>query len=80
MARAEAYVQERVAAVPEGSSALDRLRAAIEGHGLDLSVLRMLILGALNWAIEWYRPGMLSASEVARHATTMICEGITARR
>ena len=48
--------------------------------GLDLSVLRMLILGALNWAIEWYRPGMLSASEVARHATTMICEGITARR
>ena len=135
VARAEAYVEERVAAVPEGGSALDRLRAAIEGHvlmvleigdytsanirifgqlpedirrrhlaqqraygnlwrslldgarrsgelrpDLDLSVLRMLILGALNWAVEWYRPGALSAGEVARQATTMICEGITAGR
>src|SRR5205823_2413644 len=34
VARANAYVQERVAAVPEGSPALDRLRAAIEGHVL----------------------------------------------
>ena len=133
VARAAAFVEERVAAVPEGASALDRLRAAIEGHvlmvleigdytsanirifgqlpadirrrhlaqqraygdlwrslleearaagelrpDLDLSVLRMLILGALNWTVEWYRPGMLSASEVARQATTMICEGVVA--
>jgi AcrR family transcriptional regulator len=133
VARAEAYVEERVAAVPEGGSALDRLRAAIEGHvlmvleigdytsanirifgqlpddirrrhlaqqraygdlwrslleearrsgelrpDLDLSVLRMLILGALNWTVEWFRPGALTATEVARHATTMICEGISA--
>jgi TetR/AcrR family transcriptional regulator, cholesterol catabolism regulator len=133
VARAAAYVEERVAAVPDGASALDRLRAAIEGHvlmvleigdytsanirifgqlpddirrrhlaqqraygdlwrslledarasgelrgDLDLSVLRMLILGALNWTVEWYRPGALDASEVARHATTMICEGISA--
>ena len=131
VARAAAFVEERLAAVPEGASALDRLRAAIEGHvlmvleigdytsanirifgqlpadirhrhlaqqraygdlwrslleearaagelrpDLDLSVLRMLILGALNWTVEWHRPGMLSATEVARHATTMICEGI----
>jgi len=135
VARASAYVEERVAAVPEGASALDRLRAAIEGHvlmvleigdytsanirifgqlpddirrrhlaqqraygdlwrslledarstgelraDLDLSVVRMLILGALNWTVEWYRPGALSAAEVARHATTMIGEGISAGR
>ena len=135
VARAAAFVEQRVAAVPDGASALDRLRAAIEGHvlmvleigdytsanirifgqlpddirrrhlaqqrtygdlwrslledaraagelrpDLDLSVLRMLILGALNWTVEWYRPGVLSATEVARHATTMICEGLGARR
>jgi AcrR family transcriptional regulator len=132
VARACGYVQERVAAVPEGSSALDRLRAAIEGHvlmvleigdytsanirifgqvpddvrarhladqraygnvwralledaraagelrpDLDLSVIRMLILGALNWTAEWYRPGSSqTAAEVAREATTMICDGV----
>jgi AcrR family transcriptional regulator len=134
VARACAYVEERVAAVPEGSPALDRLRAAIEGHvimvleigdytsanirifgqvpgdirlrhladqraygdvwrrlledaraagelraDLDLSVIRMLILGALNWSAEWYRPGSQSAAEVAREATAMICEGVGAR-
>ena len=135
VARAAAFVEERVAAVPEGGSALDRLRAAIEGHvlmvleigdytsanirifgqlpedirhrhlaqqrtygdlwrwlledaraagelrpDLDRSVVRMLILGALNWTVEWYRPGALSAIEVARQATTMICEGLGAGR
>ena len=133
VARAASFVEERVAAVPEGASALDRLRAAIEGHvlmvleigdytsanirifgqlpddirhrhlaqqraygdlwrslleeargagelrpDLDLSVVRMLILGALNWTVEWHRPGMLSAREVAGHATAMICEGLAA--
>lgn len=43
---------------------------------LDLSVLRMLILGALNWTVEWFRPGAQSAAEVARNATTMILEGV----
>ena len=135
VARAFAFVEERVAAVPDGSPALDRLRAAIEGHvlvvleigdytsanirifgqlpddirkrhlaqqraygdlwrglleesrragelreDLDLSVLRMLILGALNWTVEWYQPGAQSAAEVARNATTMICEGVTPPR
>jgi AcrR family transcriptional regulator len=134
VARARAYVQQRVAAMADGSPALDRLRAAIEGHvlmcleigdytsanirifgqvpddirarhladqraygnvwrglledaraageirpDLDLSVVRMLILGALNWTVEWYRPGTQSAAEIAREATTMICEGIGLR-
>ena len=134
VAKAFSFVEERVAEVPEGGPALDRLRAAIEGHvlvvleigdytsanirifgqlpdeirrhhlaqqraygdlwrrlledaraagelraDLDLSVLRMLILGALNWTVEWYRAGTLSAAEVARNATTMICEGVGVR-
>ncbi len=131
VARARAFVQDRVAALPEGASALDRLRAAIEGHVLmvleigdytsanirifgqvpddvwarhladqraygnvwrglledaraagdlrpdvDLSVIRMLLLGALNWTAEWFRPGRQTATEVAREATAMICDGI----
>ena len=133
VARAQDHVAERVAAVPEGRPALDRLRAAIEGHvqvaleigdytsanirifgqlpadirrrhlaqqraygdlwrslleearsagevrdDLDLSAVRMLILGALNWSVEWFQPGNLSATEVAAVASTMICEGVSA--
>lgn len=131
VARARAFVQERVAALPGEASALDRLRAAIEAHVLmvleigdytsanirifgqvpddvrgrhladqraygnvwrglledaraagdlrpdvDLSVIRMLLLGALNWTAEWFRPGRQSATEVAREAMAMICDGI----
>jgi AcrR family transcriptional regulator len=134
VARSRGYVQERVAALPDGAPALDRLRAAIEGHvltvleigdytsanirifgqvpddvrarhladqraygnvwralledaraageiraDLDLGVIRMLILGALNWTAEWYRPGPRTATEVAREATAMICDGLAVR-
>jgi AcrR family transcriptional regulator len=134
VARTRGYVQERVAALPDGASALDRLRAAIEGHvlmvleigdytsanirifgqvpddvrarhladqraygntwrallegaraageirsDLDLGVIRMLILGALNWTAEWYRPGPQTAIEVAREANAMICDGLGVR-
>ena len=47
--------------------------------GLDLSVVRMLALGALNWSVEWYRPGRRSPSEIAGHAATMILDGIRPR-
>ena len=43
---------------------------------VDLSAARMLILGALNWSAEWYRPGGLSAEELADQATTLLLEGI----
>src|SRR5258708_2703937 len=135
VARTRGYVQERVAAVPAGAPALDRLPAAIQGHvlmvleighhtsanirifgqipdavrarhladqraygnvwralleearaagelrpDLDLSIIRMLILGALNWTAEWYRPGSSqTAAEVAREATAMICDGVAVR-
>jgi AcrR family transcriptional regulator len=49
---------------------------------LDLSVVRMLTLGALNWSVEWYRKGRRSPSEIAAHAATLVLDGIgpTARR
>jgi AcrR family transcriptional regulator len=46
---------------------------------LDLSVVRMLALGALNWSVEWYRAGRRGPSEIAAHAATMILDGITPR-
>jgi AcrR family transcriptional regulator len=46
---------------------------------LDLSVARMLALGALNWSVEWYREGGRTPSEIAAHATTMILDGVTPR-
>lgn len=43
---------------------------------LDLPAIRMLILGALNWSVEWYRPGRLSAAEIAEQFATVILRGV----
>jgi AcrR family transcriptional regulator len=43
---------------------------------LNLSVVRMLILGALNWTAEWYEPSGLTPAEVAAHATAIVLEGL----
>lgn len=44
---------------------------------VDTSVIRMLILGALNWSVEWYRPtGRHRAEEVATQFVTMVFEGL----
>jgi TetR/AcrR family transcriptional regulator, cholesterol catabolism regulator len=47
---------------------------------LDLSVVRMLTLGALNWSVEWYdENGAQSPGEIAGHLSTMILEGLATR-
>jgi AcrR family transcriptional regulator len=44
---------------------------------VDLSVIRMLIFGALNWTVEWYQPGgRVSAEEVAAEFLAMVFEGL----
>jgi TetR/AcrR family transcriptional regulator, cholesterol catabolism regulator len=44
---------------------------------LDLSLVRMLTLGALNWSVEWYdERGGRSPAEIAAHLATMILEGL----
>jgi len=58
----------------------DAQKAGAIRSDLDLSALRMLILGALNWAVEWYQPGRrLTVDELARHATALVLDGITPR-
>ncbi len=44
--------------------------------GADLGLMRMLILGTLNYATEWYKPGRKPVSAVAEEATAMILGGI----
>jgi len=44
----------------------------------DLGLMRMLILGTLNYATEWYKPGRKPVSAVAEEATAMILGGISA--
>lgn len=43
----------------------------------DLSGLRMLLLGALNWSPEWFDPTRLSADELVAQLMQMMRHGIT---
>lgn len=45
---------------------------------LDLSVVRMAIMGALNWAADWYKPGKLSPERVAHDIVSMTLHGLAA--
>jgi len=48
---------------------------------LDLSVVRMLTLGALNWSVEWYdAKGAEDPAAIAAHLSTMMLDGLVTRR
>jgi len=45
--------------------------------GFDLSVVRMLVLGALTWVAEWYDPdGSMTAEDVADELMRVVTGGI----
>jgi len=45
---------------------------------LDPAAVTMLLTGALNWAVEWFRPdGALSAEELALQVSTLVFDGMT---
>ncbi len=43
---------------------------------IDLSLVRMLCLGALNWSIEWYKPDRLAPDEIVDQLVTVVERGI----
>lgn len=43
---------------------------------VDLSVVRMAIMGALNWAADWYKPGRMTPDAIARDISTMFIGGL----
>lgn len=61
---------------------LEEARAAGEIRAdADLSVVRMLILGAANWSAEWFRPDGASTPEgVADELVRMVCDGLATGR
>jgi len=40
--------------------------------GIDRSLLRLQLLGALNWTRTWYRPGKRGAADIARHLVKVL--------
>ncbi len=57
------------------------ISAAVEAGELradvDPFVVRMLILGALNWTAEWYTAGRgVDAAAIADHAVAMVLDGL----
>ena len=43
---------------------------------VNLSLLRMLILGAMNWSLEWYDADKLPTDQIARELWRMVFEGL----
>ncbi|MEC9345915.1 MAG: TetR/AcrR family transcriptional regulator [Pseudomonadota bacterium] len=46
---------------------------------LNPSAVRMLLIGMLNWAVEWYKPGGLKPHEIAAIAVTIFLDGVRNR-
>ena len=40
-------------------------------RGVDRSLFRLLLLGAINWSLVWYRPGKRTPREIARQLILM---------
>ena len=46
--------------------------------GADLRLLRLFLLGAMNWSLEWHRPGSTDVDELADRLTAMALHGVAA--
>lgn len=57
----------------------DLLAAAQKAGALradaNLSLLRMFLFGAMNWTLEWVKPGKMNASELARELCDTLFQG-----
>ena len=77
-------IRERTLAVQRAYGALWRqvLEAARDAgeirSDVNLSAIRMSILGALNWAADWYHPTGASPKQIARDIVVMVLHGLAA--
>jgi len=53
----------------------DGQRSGAIRKDVDLMVLRLLLLGAMNWAVTWYRPDHLPVSSLARNICDIVLNG-----
>jgi AcrR family transcriptional regulator len=42
----------------------------------NLTLARLFILGALNWTVEWFKPGGRTIDEVAREFASVVLDGL----
>jgi hypothetical protein len=54
----------------------DAANAGLLRSDVDPAVARMMILGALNWAAEWWNPRRGSLDIVVRTAQSLVCHGL----
>ncbi|WP_298039628.1 TetR/AcrR family transcriptional regulator [uncultured Microbacterium sp.] len=47
--------------------------------GVDINVFRLLLLGSMNWAVEWWNPRTRSLDDLVRGAQDMVRFGTFAR-
>ena len=47
---------------------------------LDLTMVRMLMLGSMNWAVEWFQPRMGPPKAMAEVFKSMLFEGVARQR
>lgn len=69
----EAYAEWWRALLEDG-----RDRGALRADA-DLSLVRMLLFGAMNWAIEWYDPSTGPIRKIADEASALVLSGLLTR-
>jgi TetR/AcrR family transcriptional regulator, cholesterol catabolism regulator len=42
----------------------------------NITLARLFVLGALNWTVEWFKPGGRTIEEVAREFASMVIDGL----
>jgi len=53
----------------------DAREAGLIAQGVSVDSVRLMLLGAVNWAGEWYRPGRMSIEKIAHDFATCIVQG-----
>lgn len=43
----------------------------------SMTLARLFILGALNWTVEWFKPGRRSIDDVAQSFTSLVMDGLS---
>lgn len=47
---------------------------------VDLKILRLFLFGAMNWTVEWFKPGGVSLTRLADTYTAYVFDGVDAGR
>ena len=48
--------------------------------GTDLRLVRLFLLGAMNWSLEWHKPGLTDVEDLADRLTAMALHGVAAQK